>query len=263
MSGPDKDREPRLIVGLDLPDPAAVDALVDRLDPALTRLKIGKQLFTLAGPAMVERVQRRGFEVFLDLKFHDIPHTVAGAVAAAASLGVWMVNVHASGGPRMLDAAREAIARQPERTSGQPLLIGVTVLTSHTAEDLAATGVHDSPADQVERLVRLSAASGLDGVVCSAAECLALRPLVPDGFLLVTPGIRPAGSAVDDQRRIVTPAEAIAAGSDHLVIGRPIIAAADPAAALAAVAEDIRRALARRADPDGPHTTHDAAPDRA
>jgi len=241
--------DPRLIVALDLDDPAAVAPLTERLDPALTRLKIGKQLFTLAGPALVEQVQRRGFEVFLDLKFHDIPNTVAGAVAAAASLGVWMVNVHASGGPRMLDAAREAIERLPGTASAarsRAHLIAVTVLTSHDAAELSATGIEVSPARQVERLVALSLDAGMDGVVCSAAECAALRAQVPRDFLLVTPGIRPPGSEADDQRRIVTPADAIAAGSDHLVIGRPVTGAADPAAALSALADQVRLALRDR-----------------
>ena len=245
---------PHIVTGLDLDDPARVDALLDRLDPALTRLKIGKQLFTLGGPAVVERVQRRGYEVFLDLKFHDIPNTVAGAVAAAASLGVWMVNVHASGGPRMLAAAREAIDRLP--AGARPHLIAVTVLTSHTREDLAATGIDVSPAEQVERLVRLSVAAGMDGVVCSAEECATLRRTVPAGFLLVTPGIRPEHSVADDQRRILTPYDAIAAGSDQLVMSRPVIDAADPSAVLAACTAEVRRALR-----DRPDTTREQALD--
>lgn len=235
-----------LIVALDVDDPGRADAIVQQLDPTLTRLKVGKQLFTLAGPGYVERLQQRGFDVFLDLKFHDIPNTVAGAVAAAASLGVWMVNVHASGGPRMLDAARNAVARMNPvgGGSGGTRLIAVTVLTSHTEEDLRSVGIAATPDEQVERLVALTLAAGIDGVVCSARECQALRKRVPDGFLLVTPGIRPAGSDAGDQRRVLSPSEAIAAGADHLVIGRPITDAADPAAALRACADDVHAARA-------------------
>ena len=257
-----------LVTALDFADPAAAEALAARLDPAATRLKVGKQLFTLAGPALVERLQRRGFEVFLDLKFHDIPHTVAGAVAAATSLGAWMVNVHASGGPRMLDAAREAVARATPGTGTR--LIGVTVLTSDSDADLAAVGIDERVEDRVLRLAGLVASAGLDGVVCSAAECRALRPRMPGGFLLVTPGIRPAGVDAHDQRRTVTPAEAIAAGSDHLVVGRAVTGADDPAEALEALAAEVRRATDERAgssaDPpagppdDGASTSPDTPP---
>lgn len=240
--------ERRIITALDLDDPGQALSLAERLDPELTRLKVGKQLFTLAGPAFVERLQQSGYEVFLDLKFHDIPNTVAGAVAAAASLGVWMVNIHASGGPRMMAAAREAIERMNPAASdtGGTRLIGVTVLTSHDAEELAAIGVNEAPADRVERLVRLCTDVGLDGVVCSAEECARLRAIVPADFLLVTPGIRPAGAARGDQRRVVTPADAIAAGSDHLVIGRPISGAQDPAAALSQIADEVAIAVQER-----------------
>ncbi len=231
-----------LITALDFADPAAAEALADRLDPSLTRLKVGKQLFTLAGPALVERLQRRGFEIFLDLKFHDIPNTVRGAVAAAASLGVWMVNVHASGGPRMLEAARAAVP-----ASGATRVIGVTVLTSDTQADLAAVGIDEPLEQRVLRLARLVADAGLDGVVCSAAEAAMLRAASPAGFLLVTPGIRPEpagetdGIDADDQRRTMTPAQALAAGSDHLVVGRPINAAADPLAALQRIVAGLPR----------------------
>ena len=233
-----------VITALDFADPVAAEALAARLDPSLTRLKIGKQLFTLAGPALVERLQRRGFEIFLDLKFHDIPNTVAGAVVAAASLGVWMVNVHAGGGPRMLAAARAAVPRATG-VGGGTRVIGVTVLTSDTDADLVAAGIHEGVEARVARLAGLVADADLDGVVCSAAECAALRASMPPGFLLVTPGIRPASGvrgAGDDQRRTMTPAEALAAGSDHLVVGRPITGAADPPAALEAIVAGLRAA---------------------
>lgn len=237
----------RIITALDFDDPGRATALVERLDPALTRLKVGSQLFTLTGPAFVERLQKHGFDVFLDLKFHDIPNTVAGAVAAAASLGVWMVNVHASGGPRMLEAARDAVARMNPATRGDAAtrLIAVTVLTSDAREDLAAVGVDAEPADRVLSLVRIAMDAGLDGVVCSAKECAAIRAIAPERFLLVTPGIRPhdpaaeGTPAADDQRRIVTPRAAIEAGSNHLVIGRPITAAPDPLKALESLHADI------------------------
>ena len=227
-----------IVTALDFADPREALALAERLDPSATRLKVGKQLFTLAGPALVERLQGRGFEVFLDLKFHDIPNTVAGAVAAAASLGVWMVNVHASGGPRALEAARAAVARATPGTGTR--LIGVTVLTSHSSEELAAVGVDEPVEAHVERLARLVVEAGLDGVVCSAAECRRLRAATPPGFLLVTPGIRPEGADRHDQRRTVTPAEALAAGSDHLVVGRAVTGAADPPAALEALLAELR-----------------------
>lgn len=225
-----------IIVALDYPDRAQAQAMAERLDPALCRVKIGKELFTRVGPELVRWVQARGFEVFLDLKFHDIPNTVAGAVAASADLGVWMVNVHAGGGPRMMAAAREAL--EPFG-SDAPLLTAVTVLTSMDAQQLAATGIDDAPAQQVMRLARLAQASGMDGVVCSAEEAAALRAALGPDFALVTPGIRPAGSAGDDQTRIATPAAALAAGSDYLVIGRPITASADPLQSLNAIARSI------------------------
>ncbi|MNZ83617.1 Orotidine 5'-phosphate decarboxylase [compost metagenome] len=185
---------------------------------------------------MVETLQQRGFEVFLDLKFHDIPNTTAMAVKAAAELGVWMVNVHCSGGLRMMAACRETL----DALSGpKPLLIGVTVLTSMEREDLAGLGLDVEPQEQVLRLAGLAARAGLDGLVCSAQEAPALKAAQPQ-LQLVTPGIRPAGSAQDDQRRILTPRQALEAGSDYLVIGRPISQAADPAAALAAVVAELR-----------------------
>ena len=218
----------KIIVALDYADAASALALVARLDPALCRLKVGKELFTVAGPELVRALDARGFEVFLDLKFHDIPNTVAAACRAAAGLGVWMVNVHASGGRRMMTAAQEALADLPQR----PLLIAVTVLTSMSAEDLREVGVADAPADQVLRLARLTQACKLDGVVCSAQEAAMLRAELGTDFRLVTPGIRPAGAEVGDQRRVMTPAEALRAGASDLVIGRPITAAPDPLAAL-------------------------------
>jgi len=226
----------KIIVALDYADAVSALALVERLDPALCRLKVGKELFTVAGPELVRALVARGFEVFLDLKFHDIPNTVAAACRAAAGLGVWMVNVHASGGRRMMTAAQEALAGLPNR----PLLIAVTVLTSMSADDLGEVGIADAPADQVLRLARLTQACKLDGVVCSAQEAAMLRADLGHDFRLVTPGIRPAGSEVGDQRRVMTPAEALRAGATDLVIGRPITAAADPLAALKQIQSDIQ-----------------------
>ncbi len=220
-----------IIVALDFPSRDAAMALAERLDPKLCRVKVGKELFTRSGPAVVEALQAMGFEVFLDLKFHDIPNTTAMAVRAAAELGVWMVNVHCSGGLRMMAACRETLDRS---TGPKPLLIGVTVLTSLEREDLAGIGLDVEPQEQVLRLAALAASAGLDGLVCSAQEAPALKIAQPD-LQLVTPGIRPAGSALDDQRRILTPAQALQAGSDYLVIGRPISQAADPARALSEI----------------------------
>lgn len=218
-----------IIVALDFDRQEPALALADRLEPGLCRLKVGKEMFTRFGPAFVEALQDRGFEVFLDLKFHDIPNTAAGAVTAAAALGVWMVNVHASGGRRMMEACREAL----ERRSGQvPLLIAVTVLTSMTGEDLHEIGITLDPLDQVRKLTALAQVSGMDGVVCSAREAAQLRIQTGVGFALVTPGIRPQLATADDQRRVMTPGEAMAAGSDYLVIGRPVTRANDPLAVL-------------------------------
>ncbi len=225
-----------VIIALDYSDAASARALVRRLSPDACRLKVGKELFVAAGPAFVEELVAQGHAVFLDLKFHDIPNTVAQACKAAARLGVWMLNVHASGGPTMLAAAREALADGP---GPRPLLIGVTVLTSMGAEALQAIGVAVTPEAQVLRLARLSAQAGLDGVVCSAREATLLRQSEGSGFTLVTPGIRPLGSAAGDQTRILTPAQALAAGADYLVIGRPITQAPDPLAALADINREI------------------------
>ena len=227
--------DPKIIVALDYPDAASALILVARLDPALCRLKVGKELFTVAGPQLVEQLQARGFEVFLDLKFHDIPNTTAQACKAAASLGVWMVNVHASGGRRMMEAAREGLANFAKR----PKLIAVTVLTSMAQADLAELGITVSPAEQVLRLAALTQSSGLDGVVCSAQEAALLRKQAGAEFCLVTPGIRPADAAADDQSRIMTPRAALENGSSYLVIGRPITKAADPLLALQQISHEI------------------------
>ncbi len=226
----------KIIVALDFPDAASALALVDRLEPGLCRLKVGKELFTVAGPELVRALVARGFEVFLDLKFYDIPNTVAAACRAAASLGVWMMNVHASGGRRMMAAAQGALASLPH----PPLLIAVTVLTSMSADDLSELGVAGAPADQVLRLARLAQACKLDGVVCSAQEAAMLRAEVSADFRLVTPGIRPAGADVGDQRRVMTPSEALHAGASDLVIGRPITGAPDPLAALKQIQSELQ-----------------------
>lgn len=222
----------KVIVALDYDNQADALVFVDKIDPASCRLKVGKEMFTLFGPEFVRELHKRGFSVFLDLKFHDIPNTCSKAVRAAAELGVWMVNVHASGGERMMAASREIL--EPYGND-RPLLIGVTVLTSMEQRDLAGIGLDVAPQQQVMRLATLTKNSGLDGVVCSAQEAAMLKQSLGQAFKLVTPGIRPAGSDVGDQRRIMTPYEAIQAGSDYLVIGRPITQAAEPAKVLAAI----------------------------
>lgn len=227
--------DPRIIVALDYADAASALALVNKLDPGLCRLKVGKELFTASGPQLVRSLVDLGFGVFLDLKFHDIPTTVAKACQAASTVGVWMLNVHACGGFAMMQAAREGISQSRQPT----LLIAVTVLTSMDQGTLQQVGVNASVEDQVLKLARLAQAAGLDGVVCSAQEARALRQAVGEEFCLVTPGIRPADAAVDDQSRIVTPIEAIQLGSDYLVIGRPITRAADPLLALHAIHQQI------------------------
>lgn len=226
----------RVIVALDYPSAREALDFVSGVDPQQCRLKVGKELFTRSGPALVEQLVGKGFDVFLDLKFHDIPNTVAQACRAAADLGVWMMNVHASGGLRMMSAAREALE---DRGGKRPLLIAVTVLTSMGAEDLAEIGLSVAPADQVVRLADLAAAADLDGVVCSPKESALLRSRRGRDFLLVTPGVRPAGSATGDQKRVLTPEEAVRQGSDYLVIGRPVTQAADPVAVLAAINESL------------------------
>ncbi|RAW08249.1 orotidine-5'-phosphate decarboxylase [Halomonas elongata] len=226
-----------LIIALDYTSLDAALCMADRLDPTRCRLKVGKELFTRSGPDVLEALHGRGFEVFLDLKFHDIPNTVAGAVQAAAEQGVWMVNVHAAGGRRMMEAARERLEQHALSTH----LIAVTVLTSMEERDLAEVGVTASTEQQVMRLATLAKDCGLDGVVCSSMEAERLRETCGDAFLKVTPGIRPTTAAADDQRRIMTPASAMAAGSTHLVVGRPVTQASDPMAALS----DIERELAQ------------------
>jgi len=225
----------RVIVPLDFPDAASALALAARLDPALCRVKVGKELFVAAGPSIVESLHRAGFEVFLDLKFHDIPNTVAGACRAAARLGVWMLNVHASGGETMMRAAREAVASFTKR----PLVIGVTILTSLSTPELAPIGYTGTADEMVERLARLAQSAGLDGVVCSAQEGPRLRSACGPGFALVTPGIRLADSTKDDQSRVVTPVEAVRLGADYLVIGRPITQSQDPRATLAQIQQSL------------------------
>ena len=227
--------DPKIIVALDYADADSALALVGQLDPALCRLKVGKELFTVAGPQLVEQLMRDGFEIFLDLKFHDIPNTTAQACKAAANLGVWMVNVHATGGRKMMEAAREALVNFNQR----PKLIAVTVLTSMVQADLAEVGITATPAEQVLRLAALAQASGIDGVVCSAQESAQLRKQAGAAFCLVTPGIRPADAAADDQSRIMTPRAALENGSNYLVIGRPITKAVDPLVALQQIANEI------------------------
>ncbi|HBV75868.1 MULTISPECIES: orotidine-5'-phosphate decarboxylase [Vibrio] len=217
--------DPKVIVALDYDNQNDALAFVDNIDPALCRLKVGKEMFTLLGPDFVRQLHAKNFSVFLDLKFHDIPNTCSKAVRAAAELGVWMVNVHASGGERMMTASRDILEPYGKN---RPLLIGVTVLTSMEQMDLAGIGLDITPQDQVKRLAQLTKNSGLDGVVCSAHESSMLKVDLGKEFKLVTPGIRPAGSDAGDQRRIMTPAEAMTAGSDYLVIGRPITQAQNP-----------------------------------
>lgn len=225
----------RIIVALDYPSADAALQLVGQLSPELCRLKVGKELFTRAGPQLVESLAGQGFDVFLDLKFHDIPNTVASACHAAADLGVWMLNVHALGGARMLEAAREGVSR----AGHSPLLIAVTILTSMDETDLAGVGLAGSPLDNVMRLAGLAQQSGLDGIVCSSREVMPLRAELNRDFKLVTPGIRPAGSQADDQRRIMTPVDAVTNGSDYLVIGRPVTQAEDPVGVLRTINSEL------------------------
>ena len=222
------DNRKRIIVPLDFPDAASALAMAARLDPAQCRVKVGKELFVAAGPSVVDSLQKAGFEVFLDLKFHDIPNTVAGACKSAARLGVWMLNVHASGGEAMMRAAREAVAGFPK----PPLVIGVTILTSLSTADLTPIGYSGTAEQMVERLARLTQGAGLDGVVCSAQEAPALRRACGAAFKLVTPGIRLPESEKGDQSRVVSPVDAVKLGADYLVIGRPITQSSDPRATL-------------------------------
>jgi len=253
----------RIITALDFASVDKARHLVERLEPALTRLKIGNQLFTLGGPGLVEQFQKAGFDIFLDLKFHDIPNTVASAVSAAASLGVWMVDVHASGGPAMLSAARDSVAKYERNAQqgGGTRLVAVTVLTSmNQAELAAASGLDVEPASQVERLAGLAHQSGLDGVVCSPHEARMIKRMINTDFLTVTPGIRPDkdgeapvsqitshGGAPDDQRRTLTPYDAILAGSDYLVIGRPVTQSGQPLEVLHALNAEVQIAASQLA----------------
>tara|TARA_R110001583_G_scaffold50189_12_gene156671 strand:+ start:5577 stop:6281 length:705 start_codon:yes stop_codon:yes gene_type:complete len=229
--------DPKVVIALDYDNKQQALAFIEQLDPSTCRLKIGKEMFTHFGPEFVKLIVSKGFDVFLDLKFHDIPNTVAKAVKAAADLGVWMVNVHASGGRRMMEAAKAILVPYGDNA---PLLIAVTVLTSMDQNDLTELGIDLSPAEQVKRLAILTKSSGLDGVVCSSHEAEELKALLGKSFKLITPGIRPAGSEAGDQRRIKTPKQAIESGSDYLVIGRPITQAVDPVAVLNEINASLR-----------------------
>ena len=223
----------QLVVAMDFDDVDAAIRLAQQLDPTVCRLKVGHQLYASAGPVAVRSLQDLGFEIFLDLKFHDIPNTVAGACKAAADLGVWMVNVHAAGGPVMMAAAARAV----EETV--TLVTAVTILTSFDQAQFQQVGYQGQIADQVVSMALLAQQSGLDGVVCSAHEIGLLRSELDAGFCLVTPGIRPAGTAIGDQQRVMTPGQAVAAGSDFLVIGRPITQSPDPSSVVAAIHQEI------------------------
>jgi len=227
---------PRIIVALDFPEEQAAMAMVQQLDPSMCRLKVGKELFVRSGPQLVEKIQKLGFDVFLDLKFYDIPNTVAGACRAAADLGVWMVNVHASGGHKMMEAAREAVTN----SSHQPYLIAVTILTSMTSHDLSELGFDLTPMEEVQRLAAIAGECGMDGVVCSPMEAKILTQQMGKEFKLVTPGVRPEGSDRGDQNRVMTPIQALQAGSDFLVIGRPVTAVEDPIKSLENIISSIR-----------------------
>ena len=225
----------RVIVALDYADAKSAIALVDRLQPAACKLKVGQELFTAAGPAFIATLAQRGFDLFLDLKFHDIPNTVAQACKAAAQLGAWMINVHALGGRGMMNAAREAIESAPRR----PNLIAVTVLTSMAEPDLREVGIDASPLVEAMKLAELAAECGLDGVVCSAHEVAAIRDRLGNSFLRITPGIRLPEDGAGDQKRVMTPQMAIAAGASYLVIGRSVTRAPDPLAVLARINREI------------------------
>lgn len=225
-----------IIVALDVNTKQKALEIADQLDPKLCRVKVGKELFTSSASDVVQVLQQRGFDVFLDLKFHDIPNTTAQAVCAAADMGVWMVNVHASGGRKMMETCVERLQKGGYNTQ----LIAVTVLTSLEQNDLKEVGIDIEPQQHVLRLAKLTQDCGLDGVVCSAQESKMLREHLGQDFVLVTPGIRPAGSQTDDQKRIVTPKQAILDGSTHLVIGRPITQAENPTLMLNEILQSLK-----------------------
>jgi orotidine-5'-phosphate decarboxylase len=227
----------RLVVALDLPSRQEALKLVDRLGQTCQWFKVGMELYYAAGNSIVQQLRDRGFDIFLDLKLHDIPNTVAGAVRSATRAGASLLTIHASGGAAMMDAAAEAAS-----APGSPRLLAVTVLTSMDANQLAGIGVTASPAEQVLRLARLAQASGIDGMVCSPEEVDLLRKETGPDTLLVIPGIRPAGSDIEDQKRIATPAQAITHGASILVVGRPITRAPDPAEAARAILQEIDQA---------------------
>ncbi|MBU3845149.1 MAG: orotidine-5'-phosphate decarboxylase [Candidatus Anaerobiospirillum pullicola] len=235
--------DPKVIVALDYDNDAAALDFVSRIDPSTCNLKVGKELFTVAGPQFVSKLVALGFRVFLDLKFHDIPNTTAHAVRAAASLGVWMVDVHASGGRIMMEAVVNELDKLPANMQ-RPLVIGVTVLTSMDQAQMQEIGLTSTPQEQVLRLAKLAKSAGLNGVVSSAQEAAMIKKELGSSFINVTPGIRPSGSDLGDQKRVMTPAQAIAAGADYLVIGRPITKAADPCAVLKNINHEIYQALA-------------------
>lgn len=224
-----------IIVALDFPDAASALSLAAKIDPNVCKLKVGKELFTRCGPDILEKLHTLGFDVFLDMKFHDIPNTVGGACRAAADLGCWMVNVHASGGVRMLEAAAEAVTQSAHK----PLLIAVTILTSLDDQDLLKVGFDKDTKTMTQRLASLAKLAGLDGVVSSAHDIEQTKLEQGKDFLVVTPGIRPAGSSVGDQARIATPKSAVASGADYLVIGRPITQAENPQSALDAIVAEL------------------------
>jgi len=233
------DLGPRIIIALDYPNEASAWQLIDQLDAKMCRLKIGKEMFTRLGPDFVRKVIDKGFDVFLDLKYHDIPNTVAAACEAGADLGVWMMNVHASGGRKMMETAANRLAKLESR----PLLIAVTILTSLSADEVAEIGYSGSPQENVSRFAALTESSGLDGVVCSPLEAGVLRGERSADFRLVTPGVRPATASMDDQTRVMTPGDAMRAGSDFLVVGRPITAAESPLDSLIAINAEVTSAL--------------------
>ena len=225
-----------IVVALDFAHADGALKLANQLDPSLCKLKIGKELFTAAGPNLLEQLQAQGFQVFLDLKFHDIPNTVGKACEAASRLGVWMLNVHASGGSGMMQAAREGV----DKSGQKPILIAVTVLTSMSQENLTEIGIHTPLQQHALYLARLAHQSGMDGVVCSAHEAGSIKSAISDKFITVTPGIRPANASLDDQSRVMTPARALQMGADYLVIGRPITQAENPSRALQDIYKGIR-----------------------